>query len=594
MFRFRLVAALAACVAVSQIAAAQDFDTPALAPVVDDRTPNYDLPMPNVKNNTARTDVPRLRSAIHAIDAELAAQDINVPATLAAAFEGLAEALTSTVPATVGDLWFNGGILSVVPEGGGRPKPEFGRVVVPGGLPQFVDLAQPPYRTLGEATPDTVAFGAGNAIVYCPNLGCIKDDADWTHMATSALIMSETRLGPVAEENTLSVSTRISTGARKVWTADTVYEVGDYFAASGDSPTYEVISCTGDCESGATAPTSEKGDPDETNGDLVVRWVNPPALSAKTSIYNDVEVIGADASGSAWANVHNMRFTGGVQKIFMVNTELDFDNQSGDCVIGTSNCIVLYITPKGDTSTAALTIQTKGNKNKIWQDSPTNSVPGKPALHWGMRFTGVADTLLADRDVLNFEVGNADNAIGFNTFNAAGTFSFDEAVIKNRATAPVIFHNLGNGTTAAFRDESASALGFYATGVKSGADARLGSSAPTGLHVLGTKGSYGIREQSTAPIGLKLDGLYSSKQVEGAGWDVSPAGALTANALTANSFLKLGGFTVATLPTCDASRRNEIRVANDLTSPTAGGSLTGSGTDRRPVFCGNSGWVSMF
>ncbi|ORE87751.1 hypothetical protein, partial [Aurantimonas sp. 22II-16-19i] len=48
-----------------------DFDPPAIEPVVDERTPNFDLPLVSKLNNSAQTDTHRLRSAIYKVDEEL-------------------------------------------------------------------------------------------------------------------------------------------------------------------------------------------------------------------------------------------------------------------------------------------------------------------------------------------------------------------------------------------------------------------------------------------------------------------------------------------------------------------------------------------
>ncbi len=49
-----------------------DFEEPTIEPVIDDRTPNFGWPMVHKANNARETDTHRMRSAIHAVDAELA------------------------------------------------------------------------------------------------------------------------------------------------------------------------------------------------------------------------------------------------------------------------------------------------------------------------------------------------------------------------------------------------------------------------------------------------------------------------------------------------------------------------------------------
>lgn len=61
---------------------------------IDDRTANFDLPLPHPDNDPRNVDVPRLRTAIAAIDAAIAAAQADVdaaatPADIAAAIAAL-------------------------------------------------------------------------------------------------------------------------------------------------------------------------------------------------------------------------------------------------------------------------------------------------------------------------------------------------------------------------------------------------------------------------------------------------------------------------------------------------------------------------
>lgn len=51
-------------------------------------------------------------------------------------------------------------------------------------------------------------------------------------------------------------------------------------------------------------------------------------------------------------------------------------------------------------------------------------------------------------------------------------------------------------------------------------------------------------------------------------------------------------FTVATLPTCNASSKALLLVVTDATSPTYNASLTGGGAVTLPVLCNGSAWTS--
>ncbi|ACB82350.1 hypothetical protein Mpop_4244 [Methylorubrum populi BJ001] len=81
-------------------------------------------------------------------------------------------------------------------------------------------------------------------------------------------------------------------------------------------------------------------------------------------------------------------------------------------------------------------------------------------------------------------------------------------------------------------------------------------------------------------------------------WSVKPDGSFNvsnvqASAVTMSGLLKLMGYTVATLPTCNASNRDAVAVAIDLTtasSTTFRGVPAGGGAVRGPVYCDGSSW----
>ncbi len=49
---------------------------------------------------------------------------------------------------------------------------------------------------------------------------------------------------------------------------------------------------------------------------------------------------------------------------------------------------------------------------------------------------------------------------------------------------------------------------------------------------------------------------------------------------------------VASLPSCSAARQGAIEVVTDASSPTFGGSLTGSSTTVTLAFCNGTAWVA--
>lgn len=56
--------------------------------------------------------------------------------------------------------------------------------------------------------------------------------------------------------------------------------------------------------------------------------------------------------------------------------------------------------------------------------------------------------------------------------------------------------------------------------------------------------------------------------------------------------LNMSGYTVATLPTCNAALKNGIAYVTDATAPTYNAALTGGGAVGVPVFCSGAAWLS--
>lgn len=54
----------------------------------------------------------------------------------------------------------------------------------------------------------------------------------------------------------------------------------------------------------------------------------------------------------------------------------------------------------------------------------------------------------------------------------------------------------------------------------------------------------------------------------------------------------LSGYTVATLPTCNAAIKGSMAYVTDATTPTYNAALSGSGAVIVPVFCTGAAWTS--
>ncbi|ORE91014.1 sialate O-acetylesterase [Aurantimonas sp. 22II-16-19i] len=93
-----------------------DFDPPAFPPAIDDRTPNYGLPLVHRDNYAKETDTYRLRSAIHAIDAKMAEIASGVRRALVLA--GQSNPASSNAAAAGGDLTPHDRVLLFNPDTG--------------------------------------------------------------------------------------------------------------------------------------------------------------------------------------------------------------------------------------------------------------------------------------------------------------------------------------------------------------------------------------------------------------------------------------------------------------------------------------------
>ena len=433
-----------------------------------------------------------------------------------------------------------------------------------GSAGSAIDLTQSQERT-----GNVVLQREGNSIAYCPALGCIPG-RDFDHMRTSQLVSSVTNADGEAEENTLSVNTLVRTGAAKPWRPETKYRVGDNIKLQGlvdGAERNDTYRATSNGTSGARPPAGKgRG---IRNGTMTWDWINYGATNAKVGIYNSLDAV-AGGSGSVWAQANNMRLSPGLDPVFAVNTELDLHNDSGvDCDVGRANCYGLYITPRGDLSTAAVSIQTKGQAEN------------DPALVWGLRMSSKD---LARDALIELDASGAKRGIGINAFDMGAVFT--EAEIRANATAPRTLFVTGSKSVAAIQDQSKAPTSLFVQGEKTTADVILSATAPKGIEISGSKSAYSVLDRATAPVGISLQGQYAEKQISGKGWGVSPDGRVYA------SSIKPAAYKVAGLPECGKERMDEIVVVTDARAPDYRAPLRGGGRERTLAFCDGSQWTS--
>lgn len=105
-------------------------------------------------------------------------------------------------------------------------------------------------------------------------------------------------------------------------------------------------------------------------------------------------------------------------------------------------------------------------------------------------------------------------------------------------------------------------------------------------NALTTNQTYGIRAAQASNIALL--GMDLSNNATGAA--LASAGAF--NSGTSSSLLVSATYTVATLPTCNATLKGSLASVTDATAPTYNAALTGGGAVSIPVYCNGSAWTA--
>lgn len=217
-----------------------------------------------------------------------------------------------------------------------------------------------------------------------------------------------------------------------------------------------------------------------------------------------------------------------------------------------------------------------------------NVIPGGGQIHGGVTNVqlqpGVVPGFIAADEINLTNNSGTDCAIG--TANCIGSF--------------IVMGGTNKNTTALDIHGASSTAGSFAVNWgQRFSGASLASEAIIEVNTAGSK--YGVslgafqpasfeqsafNDASTAPVGLLLGGTYAVAQIQGAGWSVNPAGQI------ATPSAKLTGYTVASLPSCNAAAKGTMTMATDVSdAPTYRQTrLAGGGSVAVPVFCNGLMW----
>lgn len=388
-------------------------------------------------------------------------------------------------------------------------------------------------NTIFAATPNpnAIVFAPGNQVSFCPTLSCISTP-DTGHQRASLLVSAETQDDAHSEEQTVGITTTVSKGALKAYAASKSFTVGDSIVIGNAAYRATTSGTTGaNSAPPSTRPTTAPFT--TTDGTVTWLWINDGAIVAKVGLYNEVAVV--PGGGNSWAQANNFHLRPGTVPSFNINTEFDFQNDSGtDCVPGAANCNNLYVTTAGaNKSTTSLAIQSPNTANY--------------AAIWGIRLNG--DKLASDQDIAIDSGAAVGLGIGVTGFTPAFHAT---AAIQDGSTTPSTLVATGSKTVATINDVATSPTALSVTGTKSTADIYLGAAGPTAIRIVGNRTSAGItdasnspasinitgahtlagiREASTSPIGLQLTGTYSSAQIVGTNFNVNASGDTNVRAL---------------------------------------------------------------
>jgi hypothetical protein len=290
----------------------------------------------------------------------------------------------------------------------------------------------------GGLTNGVLIGSGGNVISYCPLLSCVTSpSAD--HQRAGSLFWSTTSDDGHSEEQTVAIETVIGTGYTKAWATSTAYALGANVNFGAANTVYRATTA-GTSASSGTGPTGKGSG--IVDGTVVWAWINDSAIDAKVGLYNEVSVI--PGAGASWAQANNFQMQSGVIPTFNINTEFDFNNNSGtDCAIGVANCNNLEVAVGGsNTSTTGIHLS-------------SSNAGAKSGVLWGIRLNGAKLASLADIEIDS----SAAVGIGFGV-SGIGSSTHAIAAISDASTGVTSLLMTGTKTGADISDQTTSPVAF--------------------------------------------------------------------------------------------------------------------------------------
>ncbi len=368
-----------------------------------------------------------------------------------------------------------------------------------------------------------------------------------------------TTLDGAAWDSPLGIDYLVTTGYKKNFVSNASVALGDNIIAQPTGATEAYVYRVTQAGTVASSASSwgAPGSAEFTSGTAKLIWINYNNLAVKIGFTNTTFVKGE--GGATWLNNFNMHLLPmNHQPQYMTNTEWDLNNDSGyDCALfsgNTCNALNVFV-GGGNKSTVGLNISSQNTNNF--------------ALEWGIWLAG--NKLAADAA---FEINTSSKvAIGVGRYpGILGTSTFSDSTYRDESASPVGQKLAGTYSSAAvdFQGATITAQGGSPTAVVRAPgqqDCYAGFNVcqrfDTGLN------QFAIR-WSGADV-LYLDGSGNLRLAGGA----SPAAS-----------------TVAALPACNATTRDQIRVATDVTTATYNASVSGGGATRIPVYCNGTAWTA--
>jgi hypothetical protein len=213
-----------------------------------------------------------------------------------------------------------------------------------------------------------------------------------------------------------------------------------------------------------------------------------------------------------------------------------------------------------------------------------------------------------------------------------GPYTISDHTIRDDTNAAVSYSIGGSHSGSAISDSSTTPASLAVTGSKSLADISLAATSPIAVRIVGTKSSSSISDAATTPAAVNLSGTYSLAAIYTAnssasvalatkdtqrvclkgtdaclyhsgttlrlavgGTDVasiSDGGAGTFTSLTSTGLTKLGVYTYAQLPTCNAANQYTYATVTDAVSTTFNQIINQGGSNNQVLaYCNGGGWL---